>query len=202
MSSNDRHNKRAQDTSNTLHVDLSMEMQHDLNKLDESVFRDRAKSFLLRPNDLAPFTKEEAHWLVQQMHPYSIPAGEWFILDEDKSNNDFMMLILAGQVVVETEIASGHNITVSVLHEGYWVGELSMLDCQPRQAACRASDDADVACAILSRKDLLDIIEHEPRIAAKLALMLATNITKYVRHMNRKMSRYTEIQNAIRASGY
>lgn len=188
------------DASNATHIDLSAEMQHELGDLDASVFRARAKSFLLRPNDLAPFTSEEANWLVQHMHPYSIPAGEWFILEEDQTHNDFMMLILSGQVVVEAGIASGQSITVSVLHEGSWVGELGMLDSQPRQAACRAADDADVACAILSRYDLLHIIEHEPRIAAKLALMLATNIAGYVRRMNAKMSRYAEIQNAIRAT--
>lgn len=200
MSGNHSHNKDTYDSSNTLHIDLSVEMQHELSALDESVFRARAEAFLLRPNDLAPLTAEEASWLVQRMHPYSIPAGEWFILDQDQAQNDFMMLVLAGQVVVETEIASGQSITISVLHEGSWVGELSMLDSQPRQAACRASDDADVACAILSRADLLHIVESEPRIGAKLALMLATNVAGYVRRMNAKMARYAEIQNAIRGT--
>ncbi len=200
MSSDDRRKRQTRNIANTTHIDLSEELRYELGNLDESVFRTRAKSFLLRPNYLVPFNQEEVDWLVQYMHPYSIPAGELFILEEDQSNNDFMMLILSGQVVVEAEIASDQCVTVSVLNEGKWVGEMSMLDEQPRQASCRASDDADVVCAILSRKDLLDIVEHEPRIAVKLALMLATNMAGHVRQVNAKMCRYAEIQNAIRAA--
>lgn len=192
--------KQTHDTSNVLHIDLSEELQHELGELEESVFRTRAKSFLQRPNDLAPFSAEEVKWLVQHMHPYSIPAGEWFILEDDQNHNDFMMLILSGQVVVETEIASGQTIVVSVLHEGCWAGELGVLDSQPRQAACRASDDGDVACAILSRTDILYMVEHEPRVAAKLAFALASSMAGDMRRMNAKMSRYAEIQNVLRAN--
>ncbi|MDO5653058.1 MAG: cyclic nucleotide-binding domain-containing protein [Brachymonas sp.] len=149
---------------------------------------------------MAPFSEEEARKLVQYMHPYTIPAGEWFIVEDERSDNDFMMLILTGEVVVESSIAEGQTLTVTVLNPGQWVGELGILDGNPRQAACRASDDADVICAIISRTEMMQLLDAEPRLFGKLAFLLASNVAGYLRNMHQRMCRYAEIQNAIRTT--
>ncbi len=134
------------------------------------------------------------------MHPYTIPAGEWFIVEEDSRHNDFMMLILSGEVVVESDISEGHTLTIAVLKAGNWVGELGILDGNPRQAACRAADDGDVVCAILSRQEFLDMLDTRTQLAAKLSLILASNVAHSLRDMHQKMCRYAEIQNALRTT--
>ena len=149
---------------------------------------------------IAPFTEEEATALVRHMHPYTIPAGERFLVEDEHADADFMMLILSGEVIVESRIAEGQTLTVTVLHAGNWVGELALLDGSPRQADCRASDASDVLCAIFSRRELLALLETEPRLIAKLTLLLAGNISAALRAMHQKMCRYAEIQNAIRTT--
>ena len=165
------------------------------------MYHDRAIELLMHAAaSMAPFTEDEAHALVRRMHPYTIPAGAWFLVEDERSDSDFVMLILSGDVVVESEIADGSSLTIGVLSPGRWVGELSMLDGQPRQAACRASDDDDVVCAILSREEFLGMFDAEPRLAAKLALLLAANMAGSLRDMHQKMCRYAEIQKALRTS--
>ena len=104
------------------------------------MYHDRAIELLMHAAaSMAPFTEDEAHALVRRMHPYTIPAGAWFLVEDERSGSDFVMLILSGDVVVESEIADGSLLTLGVLSPGRWVGELGMLDGQPRQAACRAN---------------------------------------------------------------
>ena len=101
------------------------------------MYHDRAIELLMHAAaSMAPFTEDEAHALVRRMHPYTIPAGAWFLVEDERSDSDFTMLVLSGDVVVESEIADGSLLTLGVLSPGRWVGELGMLDGQPRQAAC------------------------------------------------------------------
>lgn len=165
------------------------------------MYREAAVQMLTRPTaGMAPFTEEEARQMVQHMHPYTIPAGERFLVEKEGNGNDFMMLILSGVVVVESQIADGYTLTVNVLQPGSWVGELGLLDGLPRQADCRASDDDEVVCAIISRSQLLAMLETTPHLVAKMALLLAANVATSLRDMHQKMCRYAEIQNAIRTS--
>lgn len=159
-----------------------------------------AVQLLTSAASIAPFTEEEATALVQRMHPYTIPAGERFLVEDEHDDTDFMLLILSGEVVVETHIAEDQVLTVNILHAGNWVGELALLDGSPRQADCRASDDGDVLCAIISRRELLALLDTEPRLVAKLTLLLAANISTALRDMHQKMCRYAEIRNAIRTT--
>ena len=166
------------------------------------MYHDRAIELIMHAAAacMIPFTEDDAHALVRRMHPYTIPAGAWFLVEDERSGSDFVMLILSGDVVVESEIADGSFLTIGVLSPGRWVGELSMLDGQRRVAACRASDDADVVCAILCREEFLDMLDTEPHLAAKLTLLLASNMAKTLRDMHQKMCRYAEIQKALRTS--
>ena len=157
-----------------------------------------AVQLLTSANSIAPFTQEEALALVRHMHPYTIPAGERFRVEEEQDDTDFMMLILAGEVLVESRLAEGRTLTINVLHAGNWVGELALLDGSPRQADCRASDDGDVRCAIISRREFLSLLETEPYLIAKLTLLLANNISSALRDMHQKMCLYADIRNAIR----
>lgn len=150
---------------------------------------------------LAPFSPEEARRLIQLMHPYTIPAGQAFITEAD-DDNSFMMLILSGEVVVEAAVADTHSMTVAVAQTGDWVGELSMLDGAPRQADCRAADHNDVISAILTRQAFIQMVDDQPKLAAKLALLLANQTTIRLRGMHHKMCRLTEIQNTFRETSF
>ena len=165
------------------------------------MYRQLAVQMLTRPNfSMAPFTEEEAHAVVEYLHPYIIPAGERFLLQDDATGNDFMMLILNGEVVVEAQIAEGNTLTVAVMQPGAWVGELAVFNSGPRLADCRAFDAGEVICAILSRRELISMVDTVPRLAAKMALLLAANVCNEMRDLSQKMCRFAEIQNAIRTT--
>ena len=98
------------------------------------MYHDRAIELIMHAAAacMIPFTEDDAHALVRRMHPYTIPAGAWFLVEDERSDSDFTMLVLSGDVVVESEIADGSSLTIGVLSPGRWVGELSMLDGQRR----------------------------------------------------------------------
>ena len=147
-----------------------------------------------------PLSATEAWALVDNMHPYVIPAGEYFIIEEDRNLNEFMMLILSGEVLVESKIAEGQMLTLSVLKPGQWVGELGLLDGSARQAMCSAAEGHDVTCAIINKHELLMLLENHPQLASKLILLLASNTARSLREMHQKICRYAEIHSVIRDS--
>lgn len=156
----------------------------------------RAAMRLARPRTMAPLSEKEALQVFDYMHPYTIPAGQPFILEDDGQHNDFAMLILSGDVVVESSLPEKQLLTVNVVSEGTWVGELAFLDGLPRQAACRAADYGDVLCAILSRQDYQRLLDDNPRLAAKLTLLLAANVARYLREADKKMRLFAELNDA------
>ncbi len=147
-----------------------------------------------------PLSATEAWALVDNMHPYVIPAGECFIVEDERNLNEFMMLILSGEVIVESKISDGQTLTLSVLKPGQWVGELGLLDGGSRQAMCSAAEGHDVTCAILNRHELLMLLENHPQLASKLILLLASNTAYSLREMHQKLCRYAEIHSVIRNS--
>ena len=152
-----------------------------------------------RPS-IYPLSTTEAWALVNNMHPYVIPAGECFIVEDERNLNEFMMLILSGEVLIESKISDGQILTLSVLKPGQWIGELGLLDGGARQATCSAAEGQDVTCAILNKNELLMLLEKHPQLASKLILLLASNTAQSLRELHQKICRYAEIHSVIRDS--
>jgi CRP/FNR family transcriptional regulator, cyclic AMP receptor protein len=164
--------------------------------VEGSATAELAARLLIEPNALMQLTREEARGVVRYMEPHQISEGTTFIQEGDSHDTGFMMLILGGEVTVETIVVSRTEpITLTVLGQGSVIGEIGMLDGEPRSASCTAS--ADVLCAILRREALEQLVNEAPAVAAKFMMAVSLRIAKRLRDNADKLRMYAQLTQAM-----
>ncbi len=155
-----------------------------------------AARMLIAPTALMQLSHEEALIIVSYMIPRTISMGTTFINEGDTSDTGYMMLLLEGEVTVESIIVSRHTpVTVTVLEPGSLIGEMGLVDGQPRLASCTAS--TDVSCAVLSRAALEKLSQDHSETAAKLMFAVSLRIAERLRETAEKLKRYAQLVQAM-----
>lgn len=151
-----------------------------------------AAQMLTAPTALMQLSLTEAQVVVSYMRPKNFAEGTTFIKEGDTQNTGFMLLVLTGEVTVESIIVSRISpVTVTVLGPGSLVGEMGLLDAEPRSASCTAS--TDVSSAILTRGALEQIMADEPKVAAKFLLAVSQRIAQRQRETAEKLRLYSQL---------
>jgi CRP/FNR family transcriptional regulator, cyclic AMP receptor protein len=175
------------------HSDLARQR---LRKIAGSSAAHRAAEMLSAPSALFQLTHEEARTVVAFMRPHRIAQGTTFIREGDTDHTDFMLLVLDGEVTIETIVVSRTEpITVTVLGPGSLIGEMGLLDGAPRSASCTAI--TDLRCAILTRDALNQLLDDEPRTAAKLMMAISLRIAQRMRDNQDKLKLYAQLTQAM-----
>ncbi len=155
-----------------------------------------AAQLLTAPEALMHLTLDEARLVVGYMTPRFFPAGTTFIKEGDSADEGFMALLLEGEVVVESiTLSRTEPLTIRVLAPGSLIGEVGLVDQQPRSASCTTS--ADSLCAILARNAFEALINEHPRIGAKLLLAIAARLAERLRDNARKLRLYAKLAKAM-----
>ncbi len=89
---------------------------------------------------------------------------------------DTLFVIIRGQVKVTSFSESGKEVIFSILGEGDFFGDMSLLDGRPRSASVVTCEDSEIC--LLRRQDFNRIIENYPGIALKLLKELTTRLRK------------------------
>jgi CRP-like cAMP-binding protein len=146
---------------------------------------------------LTSLSLPEARIVVSYMRPRFFPANTTFIREGDGGDNGFMALLVEGDVVVERiTVSRTEPVTIRVLGPGSLIGEIGLVDKEPRSASCTAS--TDVWCAILTREAIEAMIEKDPIVAARLLLGVSANIAERLRDTNRQLKLYARLATAMR----
>jgi CRP-like cAMP-binding protein len=170
--------------------------QQRLRVIAGSTAADRAAEMLTTRTALMQLSNEEARAVVAYMRPHKIPEGTTFIREGDTADTGFMLLVLDGEVTVETIVVSRTApITVSVLGSGNLIGEMGLLDGSPRAASCTAM--TDLRCAMLTRDSLNQLLNDDPRTAAKLMLAISLRIANRMRESQEKLKLYAQLTQAM-----
>lgn len=161
-----------------------------------SASADQAARMLCAPSALMQLTHDEARMVVSYMHPRKIEAGTTFIRQGDRVETDFMLLVLDGDVTVELIIVSRADpVTVTVLGPGNLVGEMGLVDGEPRSASCTAL--TTVRCAMLTRTELNQLLDDDPRTAAKLMMAISLRLAQRMRDSSDKLKMYAQLTQAM-----
>jgi CRP/FNR family transcriptional regulator, cyclic AMP receptor protein len=96
------------------------------------------------------------------------------LVEEDAGSS--MFLIQKGRVKVSRVSDDGREVILSILEDGDFFGELSLLDGKARSASVTAIENADVLQ--LRRGDLLNLLENYPQIAIGLLKEMAARIRR------------------------
>jgi CRP/FNR family transcriptional regulator, cyclic AMP receptor protein len=91
----------------------------------------------------------------------------------------------------------GDITRLAVLKEGAVVGEMSMLDGEPRYASCWAL--SEVEAAVLSRPAVGHLISVHPAVGAKLLVKLTQLLAQRLRNTSNQLVKALQVQ---RASGH
>ena len=102
---------------------------HRLRSIEGSSAADMAAEMLCAPSALLQLSHEEARTIVAYMQPHRIREGVTFIREGDTADTGFMLLVLDGEVTVESIVVSRTTpVTVRVLGPGSMHGDVGLLD--------------------------------------------------------------------------
>ncbi|MDX8395108.1 MAG: Crp/Fnr family transcriptional regulator [Mariprofundaceae bacterium] len=87
------------------------------------------------------------------------------VVQEGDDGNSFF-IILKGSVKISYYAPEGREVVLSLLEEGAFFGEISLLDKQPRSATVSTLEDSQLAQ--IRRNDFENMLLTQPRIAVKL----------------------------------
>ena len=156
----------------------------------------KAAALLITEGALVELSAADAREVVSYMRPERIKAGEVVIREGESTRNDFMALVLDGEVTVENSVAAAHDsMVVSILGPGSLIGEMGIIDGGPRSATCTAS--TDLALAVLTREALARLMDTHPSVAARLLLAMSKRIADHLRETNRKLMTFAQVSKAL-----
>ncbi|MFC4157865.1 cyclic nucleotide-binding domain-containing protein [Chitinimonas lacunae] len=121
--------------------------------------------------------------LAGYMQIYQQPAGGFLLREGEKS--DFLLLLLEGEVDVLTSHEDGTPIQISAIAPGRLIGEMSLVDGEPRFATCIAR--TDVIVAVLTRASLNEVLAQHPQLGMQLLLRLLALISLRLRQTSRRL---------------
>jgi CRP-like cAMP-binding protein len=158
--------------------------------------RDQAALMLIRASPVAELDVHDAGLVVDAMQPVFVEAGTVFIEEGQTDGNEFMALLIEGQVRAENATgAPGEDMVISLIGAGSLIGEMGLIDGAPRSATCTAL--TDLKLAILSRDALRGLVEVQPAVAARLLLTVAGLLGERVRESNRRLRTLSQVAKAM-----
>ena len=156
----------------------------------------KAAALLITEGALVELSAADAREVVSYMRPERLKAGEVVIREGESTRNDFMALVLDGEVTVENSVAAAHDsMVVSILGPGSLIGDMGIIDGGPRSATCTAS--TDLALAVLTREALTRLMDTHPSVAARLLLTMSKRIADHLRETNRKLMTFAQVSKAL-----
>jgi len=147
---------------------------------------------LMRDSELLQdFTPAEADILGLAMLRVRARPGQVLIAEDEAS--DWMMLLLSGTVDVGKRRVGaamdtqepGDTTRLAVLKAGATLGEMSMLDGEPRYASCWAL--SEVEAAVLTRAAVAGLITEHPAVGAKLLVKITQLLAQRLRNTSNQL---------------
>lgn len=144
---------------------------------------------------LTELTMDQALYTVQFLTPRRVKAGH-VLIREGSTNGDFMLLLLQGEAIVENEVTNASDsIVLTVLGAGSLVGELGVLDGQPRSASVTAVTDMDLA--VMDRTALSRLLAERPDVGCSLLAAILTRVSERLRLTTQRLRTLTAINHSL-----
>ncbi|MGB7543545.1 MAG: cyclic nucleotide-binding domain-containing protein [Burkholderiales bacterium] len=115
------------------------------------------------------------------------PGAE--IIREGESG-DFMILLIEGRIEVFKQDRWNSPRLIALIGPGQSLGEMSMIDGEPRFASCIAGETC--LLAVLSRENLARIILEQPTLGAKILMELVLMLSQRLRHTSARLVGYMD----------
>lgn len=144
---------------------------------DATQFAAQLHALIPRCALLENFSPAEARLLAHFMDVYRADPGAELLREGD--GGDFMLMLIAGRAEVRKRGRAGEARAIAVVEAGGTLGEMSMIDGEPRFASCVALEPALVAA--IDRENLARIIVEQPMLGAKILMELVLMLSRRLR---------------------
>lgn len=123
------------------------------------------------------FTHDNIARLTRVMQIYRAEPGQTIIREGDV--DDYMLFVIEGRINIVKTDSYGQRRAMTSVGPGSTLGEMSMIDGEPRFATCIALDVTTFA--VFRRSDMVQIIMEEPALGARVLIKLVTLLSQRLR---------------------
>jgi CRP-like cAMP-binding protein len=134
------------------------------------------------------FDRPEIEALARYMRCYRAPAGVEVIVEGEPG--DFMVLLIDGSMEIVKTDFRGLPARIADANPGKTLGEMSVIDGEPRFASCVTL--TEVVFAVLDRDHLSRVIADEPRLGVKLLMQLLMLLNQRLRNVSVQLMKCVE----------
>jgi CRP/FNR family cyclic AMP-dependent transcriptional regulator len=146
---------------------------------------------------LENFSPAEVQLLAHFMAVYRAEPAAEIIREGD--GGDFMLMVLEGRVEVHKRDRWNTPQILAAVEAGRTLGEMSMIDGEPRFATCIAA--APTVIAVLDRENLARIIVEQPLLGAKILMELVLMLSQRLRVTSQRLLGLLDEQQAPGSAG-
>jgi len=144
---------------------------------DATKFAEQMRALIPKCRLLENFSGAEVLLLAHFMVVYKAEPGVEIIREGD--GGDFMLMLVEGKVEVHKRDRWNTPQLIAVVEAGKTLGEMSMIDGEPRFATCVAAEPT--VLAVLDRENLARIIVEQPMLGAKILMELVLMLSQRLR---------------------
>ena len=155
---------------------------------DNAEVAEELSTLLGRAPLFSEFTRDDVRALAEYMGVYRAQANETIIREGDVG--DYMLLIVRGEVDILKRGLQRDLQHMTSVGAGLTIGEMSMIDGEPRFASCRTTQPTTFA--VLTRDAMAKIILERPQLGSKILVKLVTMLSARLRQTSAKLMRYME----------
>lgn len=139
------------------------------------------------------FTRDNIISLANFMQVYHAAAGQTIIREGE--TDDYMLFIMEGRVNIVKKDIDGELRAMTSVGPGATLGEMSMIDGEPRFASCIAIDATTFS--VFSRDSMVDIIMADPSLGSKILIKLVTLLSQRLRETSTQLLPYLQRSNTV-----
>lgn len=134
------------------------------------------------------FTREDVDALAEYMAVYRAPTNEILIREGDAG--DYLLLIVRGEVEILKHSQQRELQHMTSVAAGTTIGEMSMMDGEPRFATCRTTQATTFS--VLTRDNMATLMLERPQLGAKVLMQLIALLSARLRNTSARLMRYIE----------
>jgi CRP-like cAMP-binding protein len=155
---------------------------------DGAAFANTVYSLVGHSQFYADFNADDIKLLAGYMDVYRAQPGQTVIREGDIG--DYMLMIIDGEIDIFKRNLRGDQQHITVVTPGMMLGEMSMIDGEPRFATCIAAKEA--IFGVLTRDSMVKIILEKPSVGAKILIKLVSLLSQRLRHASAMLLQYTK----------
>lgn len=118
-------------------------------------------------------------------------AKEKDIILTEGEDGDYMLLVVEGSIDILKQDNQHRMKHITTIKPGTIIGEMAVVDGEKRFATCIASEPT--VLAVLTRDALVQIIDNEPKLGAKILVQLLAMMSEHLRETGGKLVGYLKV---------